>query len=498
MQGDLLTFFVAECPDTSVLALQLLRVRCKLNSMEEADLDQQLRLFNTVLSSIADCVFVCDLDCRITYANQARLDLWQRELAEVLGKNFFELNYPPELAERIHGQIRHVIATKEPLRAESDYTGGSGRAGYYDYILVPVLGGDGEVECVTGSTRDITERRRMEQALAASETQSRDILESITDAFFALDREWRFTYVNRQAERILDRRPGDLLGTVLWEMYPGLVGTEFERAYLRAAHEGIVSSITAFYPDHERWYEVHVYPAHHGITIYFRNVTVQHRADEERIKHVTHIEALNLRLQRAMKETHHRVKNNLQVVSAMIDMQVLEHQDAQMVPLEELARLNSHVHTLSIVHDLLTLNLKEEEEAQRISTSAVLERLLPMLQSTAWQQTVRYSVDDVELVPKQCIALSVVLNELVSNALKHGRKQAEVFLTYQDRRVTLTVCDDGAGFPEDFDPHTAANTGLELVASLVHTDLMGTVVYRNQAQGGGEVTVTFPLPQDDD
>ena len=442
------------------------------------------------LSSITDYVFVCDLEGRITYANQARLDLWQTELSDVLGKTFFELDYPPALAERIHSQIQTVVSTQKALRAEADYTGSSGLAGYYEYILVPVIGADGRVECVTGSTRNITERRRMEQAVEASEAHSRNILESITDAFFALDREWRFTYVNRQAERLLDRAPGDLLGSALWDAYPGMVGSEFERTYRRAANEGVAASITSFYPDHNRWYEVHTFPASNGVTAYFRDVSGQRQAEEEREDHVRHIEALNIRLQRAMKETHHRVKNNLQVILAMIEMQVLEHRGEQTVPLEEFVRLKAHVHTLAIVHDLLTLGIKEEEDAQCISTRAVLEKLLPMLQRMAWKQTVRYSVDEVELTSKQCIALSLVLNELVSNALKHGKVQAEVFLTSEDNFVTLTVCDDGEGFSTGFDPQTAANTGLELVTSLVHTDLQGSVEFGNQPGGGGR----YPSP----
>ena len=146
------------------------------------------------------------------------------------------------------------------------------------------------------------------------------------------------------------------------------------------------------------------------------------------------------------------------------------------------------------MHDLLTLSIKEEEDAQRISTRAMLDRLLPMLQSTAWQKTVRYSIDETELTSKQCIALSLVLNELVSNALKHGRQEAEVFFSVEGRNAVLAVVDDGAGFPAGFDPENAANTGLELVGSLVQVDLQGTVAYSNRPEGGGLVTVGFPLP----
>ena len=76
-----------------------------------------------------------------------------------------------------------------------------------------------------------------DRATQGRRSPRRTILESITDAFFSVDRDWRFDYVNQQAERVLGRVPGDLVGKVLWEVYPGLVGSEFERAYRRTAEE---------------------------------------------------------------------------------------------------------------------------------------------------------------------------------------------------------------------------------------------------------------------
>ena len=74
-----------------------------------------------------------------------------------------------------------------------------------------------------------------------------EILESITEGFFTLDRQWRFDYVNREAHRILECPPGSLSGQVLWEVYPGLEGTEFERSYRRSMDAGEKTSFTAFY-----------------------------------------------------------------------------------------------------------------------------------------------------------------------------------------------------------------------------------------------------------
>ncbi|MEG4418424.1 PAS domain S-box protein [Microcoleus sp. LAD1_D5] len=139
---------------------------------------------------------------------------------------------------------------------------------------------DGIIISTRGVLIDISDRQQAEEALRQSEEQSRNILESIDDGFFSLDENWRFTYVNRSAEILLDRTASDLIGKNVWEEFPGLNGSEFERVYRRVANERVALSVTAFYPYHDRWYDVRTYPAANGITIYFRNVTDRKLAEE--------------------------------------------------------------------------------------------------------------------------------------------------------------------------------------------------------------------------
>ncbi|WP_426100213.1 PAS domain-containing protein [Massilia sp. TSP1-1-2] len=131
-----------------------------------------------------------------------------------------------------------------------------------------------------------------------SNLQERDgaayaVLESITDAFFALDTEWLFTYINVQAEHVLGFSREQLLGRAIWSVYPGLAGSEFETQYHTAAREKKASTFTAFYPDHRRWYEVHVYPADIGLSVYFRNVSEQiatRQALDEKVARLEEVE----------------------------------------------------------------------------------------------------------------------------------------------------------------------------------------------------------------
>ena len=151
--------------------------------------------------------------------------------------------------------------------------GGGYEARYWLPVHAPVLDELGAVELIV---------HRVHEAAAGANQDAIAILDSITEGFYTLDRQWRFDYVNREACRILGRRPGELSGQVVWEAYPGLEGTEIERRYLRAMHEREKGSFTAYYAGHERWYEITVFPAAEGISVFFRNVSERKALEAQR------------------------------------------------------------------------------------------------------------------------------------------------------------------------------------------------------------------------
>jgi PAS domain S-box-containing protein len=142
-------------------------------------LEKQSRILDITLSSISDFAYIFDRDGRFVFVNQALLDLWGLKLEEAVGKNFFELQYPDELAARLQHQIQEVFATKQGLTDETEYTSPTGAGGYYEYIFRPVFDRQGNVELVAGSTRDITERKRVEAELRESQERLRVLAESL-------------------------------------------------------------------------------------------------------------------------------------------------------------------------------------------------------------------------------------------------------------------------------------------------------------------------------
>ena len=125
-------------------------------------LEQQKRVFDATLSGITDFAYIFDKNGRFIYSNRPLLDLLGITLENIIGKDFFDLNYPPDLARRLQNQIRRAFETGEIVRDETPFTGASGTAGFYEYIFNPVKREDGAVEFVAGSTRDVTMRKRAE------------------------------------------------------------------------------------------------------------------------------------------------------------------------------------------------------------------------------------------------------------------------------------------------------------------------------------------------
>lgn len=168
----------------------------------------------------------------------------------------------------------------------SHWIGNKGQV-YYDDTGVPVR--------MRGIAMDITERMQAEQErnqLLAQEQAARteaeiarnriaNILESITDGFYALDKEWRFTYLNQQAEQLLHRKRVDLLGKNMWDEFPQVVGSKFYQEYHRVISQQVRVEFEEFYPPLNSWFVVHAYPAKDGLSVYFQDITDRKQTQAE-------------------------------------------------------------------------------------------------------------------------------------------------------------------------------------------------------------------------
>ncbi len=221
------------------------------------------------------------------------------------------------------------------------------------------------------------------------------------------------------------------------------------------------------------------------------DITERRKAERKLAEQQEQVRAANRRMQRTVVESNHRIKNNLQLLASLVDIQLLHHEES--IPVDAVFALARHIRGLAALHDALTMGAKRAGVLRSLSARAVLERLLPTLEPLVGDRSFAVDVEDVRITSRQASALTLIVNELVTNAAKHSKGSIWLQLTAAGRGAELVVQDEGAGFPEDFDPAAMASTGLDLVHSLATMDLRGEVYYRTGPEGGGRVSVTFPL-----
>ncbi|MEG3849294.1 PAS domain-containing protein [Microcoleus sp. herbarium19] len=120
---------------------------------------------------------------------------------------------------------------------------------------------------------------RLQQEVTVRE---RTLLERVTDAFMAMDLEFRFTYANEAAQRVSRTPLAALLGKTMWEAFPGTIGNQFEFQYRRALSQQIAVDFQEYYAPFDLWVEVRVYPSPTGLSLFFRDVTNRKKIERER------------------------------------------------------------------------------------------------------------------------------------------------------------------------------------------------------------------------
>ncbi len=270
---------------------------CSLRPAEpRGELELLRHLGELILTSVDEGVYGLDIEGRTTFVNPAaaRMLGWKPE--ELIGRPQHAVmhhSYPdgrpmPEAECRTYAAFRdgrtyHVTDEVFWRRDGSSFP--------VDYRSSPVREGERIIGAVITFT-DITERLRArererqlvrEQAARlqaeAVERRVHGMLESISDAFVALDRAWRFTYVNRRAEELSHHSREQMLGRTPLEVFPGFTGSRSEQGFRKAFTEQRAVHFEEHNPPRDTWVEMHVYPSEEGLAVYFRDITERKRTE---------------------------------------------------------------------------------------------------------------------------------------------------------------------------------------------------------------------------
>jgi PAS domain S-box-containing protein len=201
--------------------------------------------------------------------------------------------YVGDSAARVRAAFEACATQGVPYDLELQVMTATGRPIWARSIGEAERDANGTIRRVHGAFQDITAAKHAAEETRMLAQRLTDTLESLTDAFATIDRDWRFTYVNPEATKVLQLPADRLLGHVLWEALPELEHTDLGPAYRRAMEERVPIQIETFYAPLDIWLDVHIYPSPEGLVVYGRDVTEQHKAraavhaSEERFRTLT-------------------------------------------------------------------------------------------------------------------------------------------------------------------------------------------------------------------
>lgn len=181
--------------------------------------------------------------------------------------------FAPESRATLRRLVDACLRDGTPYDEELRLVTARGRSVWVRSIGEAVRGTGNAITGLQGAFQDITDKRVAEQQAARMAERLSTTLESITDAFYTLDREWRFTFLNREAERLFKRSRAQLLGKVLWDEFGALKGQIGYCEFHRAVRENRTVVFEEYYAPYQTLSEVRAYPSGEGLTVYFRDVT---------------------------------------------------------------------------------------------------------------------------------------------------------------------------------------------------------------------------------
>lgn len=459
--------------------------------------EERLRV---TLMSIGEAVVCSDAEGAITLTNPAAEALTGWPAQGAIGRPCDQVVRMVSEGTRapVEDPVRSALMSGRPVRMDSHHVlvGRDGRERYVEATATPVLGETRTVEGAVLVLRDVTGRVLAERASRLQEERWKLALRLSKVGLWRWDARTGEVEWDETLEEVYGLAPGTFGGN--YQAFIERVHPEDREQLATRVSEVIAAADDQEYsvrfrtvrPDGEiRWVadRARVLKDDTGAVVGITGVCwddTRQRAHEEAIVE------LNERLQRAMAETHHRVKNSLQLVAALVEAKADE--ELGNVPADALRLVSNHIRSIGDIHDLLTLESRAHAESAELDLFDMFARLITGLRAMAGSREISVHSGSVRVPQRQATAVAIVANELVTNAVKHGEGAIRVKLTARDATAVLEVSDCGPGFPDGFRMGAQKTLGLDLVQTLVRVDLRGSVAAINQPGGGACVRVEFP------
>jgi PAS domain S-box-containing protein len=483
----------------------------------ETQIERRSHVFDVILSNLPDLICTFDLQGCFTYANRALLGVWQKSLAEIIGKNTFDLGYPPALAARIQSEVGVVISSGRAVINHTPFTGANGETRVYEYIFSPVFAADRSVEEVTCTARDITERERMERALAESEQKLQKVFAQAPIAIvvfrgrdFVIELANPFYQALVQGKELVGRRFADVvpeLGQDVWDILHRVVDT----GEPHVAHEwyipydqngdGVIE---------DTWFNVVYHPMREagtvsGMVAVCSDVSVQVRARKE-------LEAANRRLEEFAYVASHDLQEPLRMVGIYTQL-LLRRMGTADPEAEKFAAFVRHgVNRMQqLISDLLVYSRiihGDEPGSGNADLNESVAQAVKTMEGRISEAKAKVRVEPLPVVCGDTSQFAQVFQNLLSNSLKYVRPEVppeiDVSAQREGANWVISFRDNGIGFEPRFaqqifglfkrlhkDEYSGTGLGLAICQRIVER-YRGRIWAEGRPEDGA--TIYFSLP----
>ncbi len=444
-------------------------------------------LLRTIVDNTFDLIAVLDTDGTLIFTGDAHRTLGYAP-DEMEGTSVFDFVHPEDRSV-LESLVRQAVHTDTPLREEIRARNADGTYTWVE-TLARTIEHQGR-HYVLCDTRDISERKRMEEQLKESAALLKTVVENTFDLVAVTDSEGTVIFA-AHSYRLVGYEPSELVGTSVFDVLHADHRDEAVRMCRRVVETGEPQRMehrTLTAAGEWTWLETTAqlidYYDEKRVLLNTRNITEWKDVELTDKRRIDEQAAL-------LKESHHRIKNNLNTVASLLSLQADTVQASEAA--DALAQARRRVRAMATLYDTLHRSVSFQHMPLSDYLNPLIDEIVGVLTiSTA--VVVEKDIAVVQLSPKQLSTLGIITNELLTNAMRHafaGRPDGHIRVeaTHLNRQLTLTVADDGNGMPESIDPSSPDSFGLTLVRVL--TEQMGGVLGVERDKGT-QFEITFPI-----
>jgi PAS domain S-box-containing protein len=426
-------------------------------------IEESEKQYRQIVETAQEGIWMIDVNNKTIFVNKKMCEILGYTEEEMIGRTNFSFKDPEEQKIALQQIERRKKGLKETH--ESKFITKSGRHIWTQVSTNPILDEDGTYRGALAMFTDITEKKQAELSVIKAFEEKNIILESIGDAFFAVDKNWTVTYWNNQAEKMLKVPHHEIVGHHLWGVFSDTIGSESYKKYHQAIETNEVVHFEDYYPAFSKWYEISAYPSDNGLSVYFKDVTdrklseiLLNELNENLQKHTKELAISNAELEQFAYVASHDLQEPLRMVTGFLTQLEKKYGDI----IDEKGKkyigfaVDGAKRMRQIILDLLEFSRvgRTEDNREILDLNELVKEILPLFQKQIEDKSAVFQVDELPVINAYKTPLRQVFQNLISNALKYTRQDipCQIHITAKalENHWQFAVTDNGIGIAEEY------------------------------------------------